>query len=82
MEFCSLDGGDDGEYYGIGFVEISKMFSMQNSCFYGTQSFDSLYQNGEYKMGLTISVFISHLYLLEMHPEMYIMSVGPVHILP
>ena len=35
----SLDGGQDGEYNGITFVEISKIFATQQQ-FFGTEAFD------------------------------------------
>ena len=30
MEFSSPDGGEDGEHYGVGFMELSLRFAMQN----------------------------------------------------
>ena len=43
-EFGSLDGGDNNEYNGLGFVEISKIFAMQDAFFFRMISFDSVYQ--------------------------------------
>ena len=34
MEFGSVNGGDDGEHSGVGFVDISKIFVMQVSIFF------------------------------------------------
>ena len=31
MGFCSLDGRDNAEYSGVGFVEISEIFMMKDS---------------------------------------------------
>ena len=31
----SFDGGDDGEYIGVAFVEISKLFAKQDAVFFG-----------------------------------------------
>ena len=35
MKFGPFDGRDDGEYSGVGFVEISTIFAMQDSFFFG-----------------------------------------------
>ena len=40
MEFGSVDGGHDGEYNGVGFVGISRIFAMQDDYVNGTASFD------------------------------------------
>ena len=34
MELGSFDGGEDGEYSGVGFVEISELFATQDEFFY------------------------------------------------
>ena len=36
----SLDSGEDAEHNGIHFVEISKIFSMENAFFFVTKPFD------------------------------------------
>ncbi len=40
MKFDLFDGGDDGEYNGFGFVEISGIFSMERTYFFGTEPSD------------------------------------------
>ena len=40
MEFGSLNGGEDGEYTGAGFVTISQIFVMGDEFFFGMESFD------------------------------------------
>ena len=42
MKLCSPDGGEYGEYNGVGFVELSKIFAIQNATFFGTESFDGV----------------------------------------
>ena len=42
MKSCLLDGGEWGEYNGVGFVEISKMFEMLVAFFFGMIMSDSL----------------------------------------
>ncbi len=42
MEFGSLDGGENGEHSGVGRVEISKIFAMQDVFFFGMASFDNV----------------------------------------
>ena len=43
MEWCLLDGAEDGEYNAIGYVEISKIFVMQGTFFYRMGAFDGVY---------------------------------------
>ena len=38
-----LDGGDDGEYSGVGIVAISTIVVMQDVDFYGQEPFDRVY---------------------------------------
>ena len=33
IKFVSFDGGDDGEHNGVGLVDISKIFAMQDDFF-------------------------------------------------
>ena len=40
IKFGSLDGVEDGEYNGVGFVVVSKIFTTQNIFFCGMTSFD------------------------------------------
>ncbi len=40
MEFDSIDGRDDDEYSGVGFVDIFKIFAVQGSFVFGMISFD------------------------------------------
>ena len=40
MEFGPLDGVEDGEYTGVGFVEISKTFVIHDAIFFEMISFD------------------------------------------
>ena len=40
MDFCLRDGGDDGEYNGVDFVEISKIRAMQDTNCVGKEPFD------------------------------------------
>ena len=42
MKFNSLDGGEDGEYNDIYFVEILKIFATQDAFFFGTDLPDHL----------------------------------------
>ncbi len=42
MEFGSLDDGEDGEHNDVGFVEISKILTLQNAFPYGAVSFDKV----------------------------------------
>ena len=43
MELSSFNGGDNGEYNGAGFVEISKLFAAQDTFLFETISrFDRL----------------------------------------
>ena len=44
MEFGSLDGGEDGEHHGVGFVKISKISVTQIAFFFGTESFDRIFE--------------------------------------
>ena len=37
IECDSFDGGSDGKYNGVGFVETSKIFAMQDTFCYGTE---------------------------------------------
>ena len=39
VEFCSFDGGEDGEHNGVGFVELSTRFAAHDDFFYGAASF-------------------------------------------
>ena len=41
MEFGLHDGGDDGEYNGVGFVEISDISATQDDFVYWAASFDT-----------------------------------------
>ena len=43
MELVLLDGGEDGEYKAVGFVEISKIVQANVTFFFGTASFDGVY---------------------------------------
>ena len=43
MELGPFDGGEDGEYNGVGFSEISQVFPMQNAYFFGKISFNRVY---------------------------------------
>ena len=38
MDFCSLDGGENGEHNGVGFVEISQIFAMKDVFFFETDA--------------------------------------------
>ena len=40
MKSGSLNGGKDAEHNGVAFVEIFKMFGMQDSILFGTGLFD------------------------------------------
>ena len=40
MEYGLLDDGGDGEYYGIGLGDMSKILATQGDFFYGTIPFD------------------------------------------
>ncbi len=44
MEFSLLDGGEDDEYNGIDFVEISKICATQDAYFGGTGPFDTVWR--------------------------------------
>ena len=41
LEFGSFDGGGDDDYTGVGLVEISEIFAMQNAFFFGIEQFTS-----------------------------------------
>ena len=43
MEFSLSGGGEDGEYNGVDFVEISDISATQDTCFFGTEQFDIVY---------------------------------------
>ena len=43
MELRSPDGGETGEHNDIGFVEISKIFAMQDVFLFWIISFDRVY---------------------------------------
>ena len=45
MEFGLLDGREDGEYNSVDFMEISKIFVMQDAFSFGTEPFGSLNVN-------------------------------------
>ena len=40
MELDSLDDGEDGEHNYVSFVEISKLFAIQDAFFFGTGQID------------------------------------------
>ncbi len=42
MEFGSLDGGEDSEYNGAGFMGISTIFAMHDAFFFGILLFNKL----------------------------------------
>ena len=42
MEFSLPDSGEDGEYHGAGFVEVSKIFAAQHSFSFGMISLEGL----------------------------------------
>ena len=43
MEFGLLGGGQDGEYNGVSFVEMSEIIVMQDWFSFGTKPFDRVY---------------------------------------
>ena len=43
MTFSLLGGGEDGEDSGVGNVEISEIFEMQDAFFFGPVSFDRVW---------------------------------------
>ena len=42
MKFDSLDGREEGEYIGIYFMEISKIFAVRDAFFFEMVSFDQV----------------------------------------
>ena len=36
-------GGEHGDYSGVGFIKISKVFAVQDAIFFGTGTFDAAY---------------------------------------
>ena len=42
MKFSFFDGADNGEYTGVGFVEIYKLFAIQDEVFFRIEPLDSL----------------------------------------
>ena len=42
MWFGSIDGSGDGKYHSFGFVEIARIFAIQDDLFYGTEQFGTL----------------------------------------
>ena len=47
MGFVSLGGGGDDEYSIAHFVEITKMFVIQDAFFFGTEPFGRVLMNGD-----------------------------------
>ena len=45
MEVGLLDGGEDGKYSGVGFVDVSEISAMQGAFFFESESFDRIYDN-------------------------------------
>ena len=43
LAFVLFDGRDNAEHNGVGFVEISEIFTKQDAFFCGTGSFDGVY---------------------------------------
>ena len=43
IEFVPLDGREDSEHNGVGFVETSEIFAMKDACFIAAESFDIVY---------------------------------------
>ena len=43
MKFSSLNGGEDGEYNGIGFIEIVKICATQDTFFFGMASIECVW---------------------------------------
>ena len=43
MKFVWLDGGVDDEYNSVGFVELFKIFAMQDAMFFVRESFNRVY---------------------------------------
>ena len=52
MEFGSFHAGHDGEYSGVSLVKISEIFTMPETFYFGTESFDRVefLSNGLYKL--------------------------------
>ena len=42
MESVLLDGGEDAEHIGVGYVETSRIFLMQDAFFSGMYPFDAV----------------------------------------
>ena len=40
--FTFLEGGDSGEHNGSGFVELSRIFAIQDVILFGTERFDGM----------------------------------------
>ena len=51
-KLCSLNGGFDGEYNGVGFMEISEIFATHDAIFIETAWFGRVYDNSYPKMWL------------------------------
>ena len=43
MKFTLLDGGEDGEYNTVGFVEIYKIFATHGTVFFGRVLLDKVH---------------------------------------
>ncbi len=51
MKFGLRDGKEDGEHTGIGFVEISEIFTMQSVLFFQVKPFDGVYFHIQHPKG-------------------------------
>ena len=57
MEFSLFDDRDDGEYYGVGFVEISRIFgTIKDAFFFGSELLGRVYRINTYKLYLLQSL--------------------------
>ena len=52
MTSGSLDGGEYGDYNGVGSVAITKLFAMQDSIFFGTEAFGRIWKAQRNQSGL------------------------------
>ena len=48
MKFGSAGGREDAEHNGVGFVEISRIFTTWDTLFFRTEPFDGVYLQSRY----------------------------------
>ena len=49
----------NGEHNGVGFMEMPRIFGVQNNFFFGTEPFDSVYGSARYRSAATVQILAS-----------------------